>query len=86
MVADDAPGIQHEAFLLLAMPQAVDEDIAVGFAGKDIHPFHHGKGDEVDALLIPDFIAADAHALFWLPINLPLSTGRSNTPLLTKQN
>ena len=30
--------MQYEAFLLLAMPKIVDENIAVGFAGKDIYP------------------------------------------------
>jgi hypothetical protein len=30
--------MQLEAFLLLAMPKAVDKDIPVGFAGKNIYP------------------------------------------------
>lgn len=64
MIAHDAPGVQHEAFLLLAVPEAIDEDIAVGFAGKDIYPLHHGKGDEMNGLLVPDFVAADAHGCF----------------------
>ena len=83
MVAHDAPGIENEAFFLLAVPEAVDKDIAVGFAGKDIDPFHHGKGDEVDGLLVPDFVAADAHCCFGCRLNLPFSVGRNNTPMQT---
>lgn len=38
MVAHDAPGVKFETFLLLTMPKAINEDITVGFAGKDVYP------------------------------------------------
>ena len=82
VIAHDAPGMQYEAFVLLAKPKAIDEDVAVGLTGKHIHPFYHGKGDEVDRLLVPDFIAADAHAGFGYTLNLLFLIRKSNTPLL----
>jgi hypothetical protein len=72
--------MEYQAFLLLAMPEAVDENIKVGLAGKDIHPVHHGKGDEVDGLPVSDFVATDAHGSFGCTLNLLLLIGKGNTP------
>lgn len=82
VIAHDALGMQHEAFVRLAVPETVDEDVTVGLTGKYIHPFDYGKGDEVDRLLVPDFIAADTHAGFGCMLNVLFLIGKSNTLLL----
>jgi hypothetical protein len=37
----------------------------------------------VNGLLVPDFVAADAHAYFGCPLNLAFFSRRSNTPVQT---
>jgi hypothetical protein len=38
----------------------------------------YGKCDEMDCLLIPDFVAADAHEAFGCSLNLQQFDGRGN--------
>lgn len=62
VVAHDHPFEQAKAFLLLAMPKAVDHDVPVFPTGEDIHPAYRGVGDEVDTFGIMEFVGP-AHGL-----------------------
>lgn len=47
MIAHDHPGIQQQAFLLLAEAQALDQDVLVVAAREDVDPADRTERDEV---------------------------------------
>jgi hypothetical protein len=47
MVVQDDISIDLEVFILTAKPKGVDENVKIGFPGKDRNPFDHGASDEV---------------------------------------
>jgi len=62
MVAHDASGIEHQAFVLLTVAQVFNKQVAVGLAGKHIDPAYGGEGDEVHPFFVGDGVFV-AHVL-----------------------
>jgi hypothetical protein len=58
MAAHDAPGVHLQSLLLNAEREAVHHDLFVLPADEHINPIDRGEGDEVELLLIPDFVVA----------------------------
>jgi hypothetical protein len=63
MITHQAPAMYQQSFCLLAIGQAVDYNITVRFPGKNVHPFHYGKTQEVNLRLVPNLIATIVHAV-----------------------
>jgi hypothetical protein len=58
MIVQDDISIDLEVFILTAKPKGVDENVKIGFPGKDRNPFDHGASDEVRDAWFSDGIAA----------------------------
>ena len=52
-----------QPFILLAVADAFKENVTVFSSNKNIQPLNHGKSDEIEFILVSDFIIA-AHVMF----------------------
>ncbi len=58
VVAHDHPREEQQALLLLAVLQALNDDVLVVTPREDIYPGHCGEGDEVQAVRFMKLVGA----------------------------
>jgi hypothetical protein len=66
VIGHNYPSINLQAFLFLAVFQAVYNNIAILRPRENINPLCNGSSNEVDALLVSDFICKTHIGLIWL--------------------
>jgi hypothetical protein len=62
MTAHNAICTYFKAFMLLTIPDAIQEYVTVVLAGEDVQPMDDGEGHKVKLILIPDLVLT-AHQL-----------------------
>lgn len=80
MIGHQAPRIELKPLVLLAVAQALNEDVLVGHAGEHVRPAHGGEGDEIDPGRIVELVAgAHGQALWGGKIGVGGLVARSQT-------
>jgi hypothetical protein len=57
MIAHDTPAMNQQAFILPAIPEAIQNYVPVLFPRKDIYPLNNSKSHKMDSFLVPYFIS-----------------------------
>jgi hypothetical protein len=76
--------MDQQALLPVTIVEAIHHQVRILPPGKYVHPFHHGKRDEVDGLLVPDFVAAAHGKVVGLLYLLYVDPGSQILPLHLK--